>query len=229
MSQNIKVAIQKMLELSKRTTFAEESQSALLMAQRMAIKHNISLADLGVLPPSENKDIVHVEVRREGLSSWWREDLLPIIGNNFKCESYRSLTRVANGKKFYRLMLVGFREDVDIATAVFQHAEKSVAFHALDYIRKMGRRIKSANKNKFKNEFIKGYLDGLSRKFKEQVQAEGWGLVLVKDALVLKATSHMEKYTISTPDMVSTGANAYAKGFEKGKVYGYPSGFLEGK
>lgn len=219
--------VQKTLALaSDEGATPEESQNALLMAQRLAIKHGINLNELGALPPSDSREIRHVEVKESGLSSWWREKLLSTIGNNFKCEHYRNWTDKRGGKDYYRLMMVGFVDEVEIAAAVFKHAERSIMYHAREYIRKMGRRIKSENKNKFKNEFIKGYLDGLAQKFKKQVEGEGWGLVIVKDALILETTAHMTKYTLQLPNEVSDGANAYQKGFDRGHGYVYPAGML---
>lgn len=209
----------------------EESQNALLMAQRLAIKHGLDVMELGDEPPKVAADIQHVEIKEEGLFSWWRTQLMKIIGNNFKCEHYRSSTGTYKGKEYFRLVMVGFPDDVEIAVAVYKHAEKSIQHHAREYIRKMGRRILAKNKAKYRDEYIRGYLDGLQRKFRDQVKAEKWELMIVKDALVRAETSPAKgftKFDIPLPDMVSADANAYQKGYKKGQNYTYPAGSIEG-
>lgn len=222
--QDVLRKIQKALALANNNPSVEESQTALLMAQRLAIQHGIEMAELNEQSLGTREVLKH-EIKSWGNSCWWRERLMVIIGNNFKCEHYRDISR-SNGRKAYRLVLVGFVEDIEIASAVYSHAEKSILFHAREYIRKMGKRIKSANKNKFRDEYIKGYLSGLSSKFKEQVEQNNWGLILVKDALVVQATSHMQRYSIKTPKNISKDDNAFEKGFKQGKGYVFPVGMI---
>ncbi|QNR70488.1 DUF2786 domain-containing protein (plasmid) [Paenibacillus peoriae] len=219
--------IQKAMKLSDGGGTAAESQNALLMAQRMAIKHGIDISELGELVEEQKREIVHQVVRAASLRSWWRERLYAIIADNFKVESYRTSEGKRNGKEFYRLTFTGFKEDVAIALEVYNHAEQSIQHHGRTYIRKMGKRIKSSNKNKYKNEYMKGYLDGLHRKFAEQVQFHGFQLALIKHPEVLAQTSHMERYEFFEPESISTGENAYEKGFKEGKDYSYPVGSLE--
>ena len=219
--------IQKAMKLSDGGGTAAESQNALLMAQRMAIKHGIDIAELGEMVEEQKKKIVHQVVRAASLRSWWREKLYSIIANNFKVESYRTEMGKRNGKEFYRLTYTGFEEDVSIALEVYNHAELSIQHHARTYIRKMGKRIKSTNKNKYKNEYMKGYLDGLKRKFAEQVREHGFQLALVKHPDVLAETANMGKYEFFIPASISSGENAYEKGFKEGRDYNYPVGSLE--
>jgi Protein of unknown function (DUF2786) len=230
-NEDIKRKIQKALNLSRDAgASVDESQNVLLAAQRLAIKHGLDMEELGDLPPKEAADIRHVEIKSEGLFSWWRAELMKIIGNNFKCEHYRSPTGKYKGKAYFRLVMVGFPDDVEIAVAVYKHAEKSIQHHARTYIRKMGRRILAKNKAKFRDEFIRGYLDGMARKFRDQVAAEKWELAIVKDALVLYETSPEKgftKYEIPLPDPVSSDANAYNKGFKIGRDYTFPAGSIE--
>ncbi|MFB5678791.1 DUF2786 domain-containing protein [Paenibacillus terreus] len=222
--------IAKALKLSKGAGTAEEAQSAFLNAQRLAIQHGIDLEALGELPPAAQREIVYREVKSEGLSSWWREDLTRIIAKNFKCNWYRSFRGERGGKKFYAHMLVGFAEDIEIADAVHHHAEKAIMHHAREYIKKQGKRIKPENRPKYRDEYIRGFLDGLRWKFDQQVKANGWELAIIVDPILIEEVNKipgMSKFTIQMPDFVSQTRAAYNTGHKQGSDYIYPAGSLK--
>ncbi|MGM1023496.1 MAG: DUF2786 domain-containing protein [Bacillota bacterium] len=228
---DIERKIAKALNLSKGAGTAEEAQNAFLNAQRLAIQHGIDLDSLGELPPAAQREIVYREVKPEGLSSWWREDLTRIIAKNFKCNWYRSWRGERSGKKFYAHMLVGFAEDIEIAAAVHAHAEKAIMHHAREYIKKQGRRIKSENKAKYRDEYIRGFMDGLRWKFDQQVKTNGWELAIIVDPILIDEVNNMPgmgTFTIAMPEIVSQTRAAYNNGHKQGSDYAYPAGSLKG-
>lgn len=228
--QDIERKIIKSLKLSRGAGTKEEAQNAFVHAQRIAVQYGIDLESLGELPPAANRKIIEKEVRTNSLSSWWRESLAELIAKNFKCNFYRSARGTRNGKAFYALVLVGFEGEIEIASAVYDHAERSIMFFAREYIRKQGRRIRADNKKKYRDEYIKGYIDGLSWKFAQQVKTNGWELAIVVDQILIDTVNTkpgMGSFTIARPEFISQSLAAYNAGHRQGIEYVHPKSLLK--
>ncbi|WP_336634854.1 DUF2786 domain-containing protein [Lysinibacillus fusiformis] len=87
LSESIKTKIQKLLTLAKDAT-DEESQTAMLHARRLMLKHNIQESEL-VSSYVNDKTVVNERVYRNKLI-WWHRRLAQIIGRHFRCSYYRN-------------------------------------------------------------------------------------------------------------------------------------------
>lgn len=194
----------------------DEGQSALLMAQRLLADNRLSMSDISM---GESKEIQKNVVEGDGTEytrlQWWMKSLANIIGENFRCYSYiRSYGRKT------KIIFLGLEEDIAIAKTVYDFALSSIKFHSDAYCKRnniVGDRAKTMA---IKNDYISGYLSGLQTMFKEQVAHEGWGLVLVKDALVVKEMDNMKLGKAKATKASRSGDDdAVSSGYEKGKQF----------
>lgn len=84
-----------------------------------------------------------------------------------------------------------------------------------------------------KNDYINGFLTGLREKFKEQVQKEGWGLIIVKDTDVVEAYNELQKsFTKGSSSTAKGSGDAHARmsGYKAGKSFNpsAPKGGIKG-
>lgn len=203
--------IKKSLALANDKANEQESQTAMLMAQKLMAKHNLSMNDinLNVEIKKETKEGVGI---RSGRIAWWQLSLSEIIAKNFRCYSY-----------FYsgsRLVFFGLEQDVAIATEVFKFAVESIKYLASKYVKDnhiSGYRQRTIA---VKNDYILGFLSGLEDRFEEQVNKEDWGLVLVKDALVEQKYNEMELKSVKSNPINTMGdMGAKMQGYEDGKSF----------
>lgn len=211
--------IRKCLELSASDN-ENESQSAILMAQRLMIKYGIANSD--IKEKAEVKKVKTITVIYDKARIMWYEKLLGnILADNFRCVFYQSGNR-QNGKC---CQFMGLEEDVEIVQEVYDFSLKSMKNSCNAKIKEL--KINESKNNKttspFKNEYYRGFLDGLNKAFKKQVSEEGWGLVLVKDALVVKEEEKLGlkcKKATGIPPMFARSKKLYNEGYNEGNSFG---------
>lgn len=212
----------KALALAGNNPNAEEAQTALLKAQEILAKHGLSMGDIDVndIPNGYVKEVVNEAIYEDKAISWWVDKLAVVIADNFRCNSSIWTTRIG-GKKVgsQKLRFVGLKEDVELATEVFQQAIYMIVFHANMYVANNGIKGKSEIA-RTKNDYMQGFIRGLEAKFKEQVERNNWGLVLVQDALVVQAVKGLNLKTAKPKSISFGGADgARAEGYRDGKSF----------
>lgn len=165
----------------------DESQTAMLLAQKMLAKHSLSMKDIDFdLEQPRNKNVLEGDGTRYTKLQWWMKSLSSIIAKNFRCYN---ITRSWNGKS--KIVFIGLEDDVEICKSVYDFAMKSIKYHSERYLRASGVVGDRTYVQSIKNDYISGYLNGLNDKFREQVEKNNWGLVLVTDALVVQHINNM--------------------------------------
>lgn len=214
--------VRKMLALAGNNPSEEEAQSAMLLAQKLMVKHNLTMDDVEV--PNEEKEVTEETVTGFTRTPWWYKSLGSIIAGNFKCECFY---RNRNGQSSVRFL--GLAEDVQIAKEIYKYAFDSINYHARKYVRRV--RDNGGNTKGVRNDFVVGYLEGLKAKFEEQKEAnkEDWGLVLVLDPAVQDVLDNM-KFTKSKPSRATRQGNAeaYSSGYKHGNSFAPRAGNIEG-
>lgn len=210
--------IQKALALAHDKSSEKESQSAMLLAQRLMLKHNLSMSDISIQQTNEkNTRTGFIRLNR---IEWWQRGLAAIIADNFK--SYFFFSHGSH------IGFLGLEEDVTIATELFEFGCKMIKYHASRYLssRQEWRSRKYANA--LKNDYINGFLSGLNDKFKEQVEKESFALVLIKDEIVVQAYEDM-KLKKGKPWQRSTAQDedAVKQGYIDGKNFRKPQAAIE--
>lgn len=200
-----------------------ERTEALLLAQKMMLRHGVSEEELKMLDASEDahnfvkkKEAYEKPITNYGRLKFYEHRLAMVIAPNFRCYTYHQKW---NGKK--RLIFLGIKEDTEIACDVYEFACKAVEYLGAQHLEE--RDIKDRSKRiKIKNDYTLGFIKGLDDKFKAQVTENEFHLVLVKDALVEQVYEKLDltkggKFNIgSMNDPVATLA-----GYRDGKNLNY--------
>lgn len=212
MDKGVIAKIEKLLALAGNNPSEAEAQAAMLKAQKLMAEHNLDMTQFQD-KPQEKKEAI-TEYFRGYHNTNWAISLARVICDNFRCNLLR-----APG---YGLVFIGLKEDVAICKAVF-----SFAAQVLDKnMAKLRRQYRKQNlpTDGISGDYAAGFIAGLRDKYKEQVEKNNWGLILVKDALVEQKTKditnprgkpHSGKKLNRSGD---TGL--YSKGYHDGKNLG---------
>ena len=201
-------------------TLAEKDE-AFLMAQRLMLKHNIEEDELqGKTSQKTLDDVYHKPVTEYMKLNFWIKRLSAIISKNFRCLDYIGGWNGAYDKKksrLSRLIMIGIREDVEIAVDIYNAARSSIEDNSKRYIESRTDLVgKPTNiRVAVKNDYIVGYLDGLKSKFEKQV-AE-YQLVITTHALVQQDYNDMDlKNGTRSQRITVKDAHATTSGFVQG-------------
>lgn len=196
-----------------------ESQSAMLMAQKLMAKHGLDMADVDT-EGEESKEVVHEGVTPIEKTIWWKKSLANVVAENFKCICYISTYRGRGGSK---IVFLGLKSDVEIAKEVFNFAVDSIVYHTEKYARKKMRSEGYTDTRGLRNDFMKGYIRGLRDKFEEQKkQCEELALALVIDKEVQEEAENMNFKKGRRSDVSSSGnQQAISSGYNQGKQFDY--------
>ena len=176
--------IRKIMTLAKNPGTKEEGEAAMLAAQRMMAENNIVEADINVANPT-TKEVVEEIGSSNKRPVWWYGNLASILADNFRCYVYIQKIR---SRGITSIIFLGLKDDVELVKEVFAYAIKIIDYNSKKYAdehRELGRYAG------IKNQYILGFLAGLKAKFNEQVKQNNWGLIVVKDALVVAKHSSL--------------------------------------
>ena len=207
--------VQKLLALSQDNPNENESQSAMLMAQKMLADNELSMNDVDMGEKDSSKEVVEMDGTDWVRLHWWQKQLANIIADNFRCYNYMV---TGGGKR--KMVFMGTEQDAEIATEIFKFATLDIKYQSNQYLDSHGRKSSRSQNNAIKNDYIAGYLSGLKAKFAEQVEKEGWGLVLVKDDEVIERYENLGGMKSESHSRTSAEDNqAHEKGFKDGKNF----------
>lgn len=194
----------------------EEAQAAMLMAQKLMAKYGIEMSEVEFKEAPE-KEAVLADVMFTKRYVWWYGEVARVIANNFRC-------RVLLGtyKKVVKsIQFVGLKDDVATAREVLKYAIVAIQYHADKFARRQ--HAKGIPMAGLRDEFARGFIKGLSEAFAEQVNKEGWGLILARDALVDQKFEQARTGTINLnlkqAFHPTHGDVARAAGYEQGKNF----------
>lgn len=230
MSQNDKILlrIRNLLSLAEDGGNDEESQTALLMAQKLMLKYKISQNELS--KTGENK-IVSKSLSVYKRIYWWEKILVRIIAKNFRVMFYIQSSHFPHQKKIQRkLVYMGYPEDVELAIELFHLAADSMKHCASEHLKDL-----QPDRDKIvevRRSYYSGFMDGLASKFKAQREAlikenEKYALVIhtpqeVIDEFNKEITGSLKfRSKQSRSDLV-----AYRHGYDKGNHLEFRKGFL---
>jgi hypothetical protein len=219
-SKNIEDIITKIkgcLALANDGADSDESDTAMLLAQKMMMKYNLSINDIDYDNKPIRKNVMEGDGTEYTKLQWWMKSLALIIADNFRCYTF---TRSFN--KRTKITFLGLEQDIAVCKAIYEFALIKIKFHSDNYIKKRGIGGNRGTTIAVKNDYIAGYLQGLKAKFKEQVETEGLALILLKDALVVR---EYEGYTMGSGSRIkrktSGDSDAMQKGYSDGKKFSH--------
>lgn len=172
MSEKIINKIKNLMELAQDNPSDEEGQSALLIAQKLMLKHDIHLAQVEAHDEPEKFETGEAIGRSASVLRWREKDMSIVISTNFRC--YVVQERDGRTRTSY-LIFFGENKDAEMAAKVYDAA--------LMYLRYRIKRLPDKNPA-YKNSYIRGFILSLSNRFKKQV--EEYGLMVLPKKEVLK-------------------------------------------
>lgn len=218
-NQKVIDKIKKLLALSENNPSEQEAESAMLTAQRLMAEHGIVIDDVKQAVVGESEVISgHTEFMAR--MPWWHRALVKVIAPNFKCDyTIHSLRK--NGRLAGRAArFFGHPEDVEICKTVYCYAVRQAGWLADVYAREYKRRSNVSSVNGIKNDFLNGFICGIRDKFKEQIEKNGWGLIVVCDEAVRQACEKEVIGKIRGSSIRCAGSPAAkAAGYRKGKQF----------
>ena len=207
--------IRKLLSLAS-SDFEEEARSAMLKAQELMAKHNISMEDVSAITvdPVEVFD-TYVDLGRKTIPVW-HGSLANLIAKNFRCELYTKSEGYHNRK----LKIFGDRKDVDACLPVIEFALLSMENCWKKYYASRKQTVGQASSRQItemiKNDYMRGFISGVREAFDKQVKEKA--IVLVKDALVVRYQNNLGLRAAPRNIKGSMGdAHASSSGYNDGR------------
>jgi hypothetical protein len=212
--------IHNLFKLAEGNSNQNEAQNALLKAQELMAKNGIEQSEINqIVKP---KEVIRENITEVGRLSWWEKSLSVVIARNFRTEIYINRTKYKGGS----IVFLGLKDDVQLAKMVYNFAVAAILNDTVKFVKQYKKYHINYNIG-VKNDYITGWIRGLDTQYKEQVNQNGWGLVLVKDPLVQAEISKMHLRKGQSSAITRGHDNgAYGKGFERGKSFNSPTGAL---
>lgn len=213
--ERIMSRIQKAMNLAKDESNSNEAQNAMLMAQRLMTKYDIEMSEVSSqTKKEEKKEMVDESITNRGRTPAWKASLAMVIGDNFKCYTYKN-----KGNGSSSIYFLGMKNDVVLAKEMFDFAtiilEKTVKKYLYQEKKIRGDKFYSTG---LRNDYILGFISGLRDKFAEQVEELCLTPMLAKDKeLVSEFHSRGFSKGVSSSIKRSHDKNAYQSGHKEGK------------
>ncbi|HEM2721391.1 TPA: DUF2786 domain-containing protein [Streptococcus suis] len=211
MESKIIEKVQNHLELAYDTPNDEEGQTALLMAQKLMVKHNLSMSDVTT---ARKRDKIGETVGTwEYRLPWWQEKLAAILGENFRCQTVRRRLR---DDGITQIIFFGYQSDAELCTKVYEGAILYLNYR----LKRLFPTVTKARWKDYKKSYLLGFLDGLDQRFKDQAySSEEFALT------VQVPTEVLEEYRLRMGDLktktvsvqVEMDPEAYVTGLEHAK------------
>jgi hypothetical protein len=211
MSDKIILKVQNLLELAYDAPNDEEGQSALLMAQKLMVKHNLAMSDIQKI---HKNNIGETVAASEYRMVWWKEKLAGILGASFRCKVIRQ-RKVDEG--ITKMIFFGYDSDAEFCTKVYEGAVLYLEYR----LKRLFPTITKARWKDYKKSYLFGFLTGLNERFEKQTQSsEEFALMVQVPAEVLeeqykrmgKLNERSTKIPIQKVDL-----EAYSVGLEHAK------------
>lgn len=188
----------------------EESRTALAKAQELMLTYGISEDEVFDHKQVSAEGVVLNRVIYSGRPQKWLYRLSRIIARNFRVKfCYES-------GKTIMLRFVGLEFDLQVAEITFQYAKGSVSYLAKKYMQQPEIKRKRKRKWQLKQDYIEGYLLGLTKSFEEQVLTNGYELALQLPDVV---TAEIEKMGLVKGKDTShkvKDQEAFSSGYQEG-------------
>jgi hypothetical protein len=211
--ENVMSKIRKALALANDSANDHECETALLMAQRLMVKHGIELSEVESIAEEESKEVVEQNITDRGRTPYWKKALATVIADNFRCYNFN---RVGGGKS--RIVFLGVKQDVELAKELFDFAVNVLETSVKRYLKQLRKeRGELDNPTGIRNDYIIGFIHGLRQKLADQVEELCLTPMLVKDDALVETYNGM-RFTSGRSSSVQRGhdSSAYNSGHKEG-------------
>jgi hypothetical protein len=184
MNEKAKQKIVKLLALANDAN-DEESMSALAKAQELMLQHNIDESEVFSYKQEQKSEAVINTIIYQGRPQKWLYRLASIIAENFRVHTY-----YVSGSPI-ELRFVGIESDAQIAQITFEYARGSAGYCARQFLQQPEIKRKYKRKWQLKQDYIEGYLVGLSKTYRNQVRTNGFEIALQVPEIVIEEVKRM--------------------------------------
>lgn len=214
--------IQNLLSLAEDGGNDEESQTALLLAQKLMLKYKISQQEIAT---GDEANIVTRSLSIYKKLFWWEKLLASVIADNFRVMLYVQTNKLPyQSTRLRKQVFMGLEEDVILALQMYHFAETALKHHAKQHLEKMkGNDINT--QAEIRKAYYRGFIDGLKGRF--EAQREVMKTESPQYELLIKIPSEVEaafyqtvshrKIRLEIPDIHKTNG-AYQAGYKKGQT-----------
>ena len=98
-----------LMKLAQDNPNDEEGQTALLLAQKLLLKYNLSLEDIHSNTSQDDPEISEMGAKSLKRMAWWKLKLHAILARNFRCKSIRR-------RRHQKTTLIFFGYEADVKT-----------------------------------------------------------------------------------------------------------------
>lgn len=217
--------VQKLLNLATGNPNENEAQNALLKAQAYMAEHNISMKEVSDVEAPTIKKEVKESQTKYFKHAWYKKGLASLIANNFRC--FHFYRHSGSGKT--SIVFFGLKEDAELAQTMYEFAVQAIEWNADQYVKEARKERYIRDATGVKNDYMKGFIRGLSEKFRNQVKEMSLALVLVKDEALVEAHKALKlrKGSASKGGVSAGDSDAYEAGKQKGKSFEAASGYIK--
>lgn len=222
LKEKILKKVRGLLAIARDEANDEECQSALLLAQKLMLQYQIDKAELAEALPEEVVLDNTVTIYKKLF--WWEKELASVIAINFRVKWFYSSKKIKKKDKVRKTCIVfyGLEEDLELAKEIYLLASDAMTYFCKSYIDNNKNYFKENSTSKIKNSYLRGFLNGLSQKFKKQkedLKEQNYELVVLTEVpqVVVEAWEERTKtWEVASFDLPPLeNFIAYQEGFDK--------------
>lgn len=212
--------IKALLSLAEDKSNVNESHLAFLQAQQMMIKYGVDPSEL--TDDDEVKEILEKSGTDYKRLYWYERKLANTVAKNFRCKNFiRWKHFKGKVQKQSRIEFMGLESDVELASAMYRLVISAIEFYAHKHIKENGLGVRHHTQS-LKDDYMRGFIDGLERKFEEQIHSQEWGLILVipkevEERYSAEITEKGRSYSIPPVET----QESYKQGYKEGNAIDY--------
>lgn len=210
--------IKKCLQLAGNNSSQNEVESALKMAQRLALKVGVNLDEIEIDTNHKRgieftKGVVDQTTKNVPM---WRYTLCKIIAENFRCDVVQM-----KSYKGSNIVIIGDVNDVEVVKDVFTYCENAYLDLSKRFINelKTERKLDRSMTIRYKNDYFRGFKDGIKQAFEDNIKE--FGLIVIKPDEVIDY--------IRTECRQSKSAESVSAGSSEAKERGRSDGHFTGQ
>ena len=210
-NQKIINKVKGLLDIAKDSNQDEETQTALLLAQKLMVKYGIKKSSI----QDQQRAVEYGVLERCRKFSVLKKFLANVIADNFKVLFVRTGSFYPN--KHFQYNFYGYSNDVELAKNIYFLAVKIIQYRTKKYLNNYYLKTGAARNRKLtaflKRNYIYEFITGLETRLNDQTKK--YDLMVKPDDEVIKRLGP----TRSMDDKVS--CNYKSKSFKKGFTDGY--------
>lgn len=215
-STDYKEKIRKLLALAESPN-ENEAKAALLKARELMAEHKLTEREVKDVEPQDVEKVI-TDITCSKRRNPWIVNLSVVIGENYCCKSYRNQVYK---KQTCAIGFIGFKDDVEICTAIFQYAVDCVLAEVKRIKKEKGRIYVAEYVKRLCNSYGYGFVIGVRDAFEKQKEEheQGWGLVLLMPKEVEEAAKEMKKEKFRARAQQELYDDEYSRGYRQGKQF----------